>query len=181
MTKPILKYGSIACLVLVGIPLLSSLFLENGPEDFRIGEIVGYSTMIIALMLILVAQNDYRKQLNQPLKYSQGLVMGLAISALAGSAFGLYNLVYIAWINPEFMDQYYGYYIENLKQSGGDPAQIKATIEKINSEKEMWMSPAVQFFGMFFTVFVIGLIVSLISAGFMAKLSRSANKRHEGK
>ncbi len=171
MKNTILKYGLISGVILVAIPLLSSLFLERGPEDFKLGEIVGYTSIVLSLLLILVAQNEYRKQLSAPLKYGQGFIIGLAISAIAGTAFGLYNLAYIAFINPEFMEQYYGYYIENIRNSGAPAEQIEATIAKLNSEKEMWMSPAVQFFGMFMTVFAIGLVVSLISAGLMSKLS----------
>ncbi len=172
MKSSIIKYGLISGTVLVAILLSSSFFLEQGPEDYKLSEIVGYSAIVLSLMLILVAQHEYSKQLTSPLKYGQALIIGLAISTIAGIAFGLYNLVYISFINPEFMEQYYSYYIENIRNSGASDEQIEATIAKLNSEKEMWMSPGIQFIGMFMTVFVVGLVVSLISAGFMTKLSQ---------
>jgi len=167
MGNNIIKYGLIAGGVIVGIPVISGWIIGYGPETFKIGEIIGYSTMILSLLIIFLAVNDYQKMHpNEVLSFGRIFLIGLGISAIAGIMFGIYNLVYVYYIAPDFMEQYYGYYIENIRNSGAPAAEIDQQIAQLEQEKEFFMSPVVNFFVMFATVFMIGLIVSVVSGLF---------------
>ena len=173
MNKSILKFGLIAGVVIVMIPVITGWIIGYGPETFKMGEIIGYSTMILSLLLIFVAVKDYKQaHPDTPLTFGRIFVIGAGISAVAGLMFGVYNLVYVYYIAPDFMEQYYGYYIENIRQSGAPAEQIEQEIAQLESEKEFFMSPVINFFLMFVTVFVIGLIVSIVSGLFQADKNR---------
>ena len=167
MRKNIIKYGLISGSIVVGIPTLAGLIIGHGPETFKIGEIIGYSTMILSMLIIFLAANEYQKQNTQKnVGFKQIFAIGIGISFIAGAMFGVYNVIYVTYIAPEFMDQYYQYYTDNIKNSGAPAAEISQQIKQIESEKEMFMNPLVNFLVMFATVFVIGLIVSVISGFF---------------
>ena len=164
MQTNIIKYGLIAGGVIVLIPVITGWLIGYGPETFKIGEIVGYSTIVLSLLLIFLAVNEYQKS-NPDMVVSFGKIffIGLGISGIAGIMFGIYNLVYVYYIAPDFMEQYFGYYIENIRNSGAPAEQVSAEIAKLEQEKEIFMNPVVNFLVMFATVFMIGIVVSLVS------------------
>ncbi|MCW8880634.1 MAG: DUF4199 domain-containing protein [Kangiellaceae bacterium] len=165
MQQNILKYGLISGSIIVLIPVISGWIMGTEPETFRMGEIIGYSTMILSLLLIFLAVNEYKK--NNPgsfLSFGKVLLIGLGISAIAGVMFGIYNWIYVTFLEPEFMDQYFNYYIENIRNSGASQADIDSQIAKLEQEKEIFMNPFVSFMAMFVSVFGIGLNISLVSA-----------------
>lgn len=166
-----LKWGMISGLIIVGIPLITYLIIGGGPETYRIGELIGYGTIVLSLLLIFVAINEFRKlQPDLRVGFGKGLLIGFLISAIAGSLFGLYNLIYMTYLEPEFLDQYYNYYIDQLRQSDQAPADIEAQIQGFEQQKEMFASPVFQFVLMFFTVFAIGIIVSIFCAGIQSRI-----------
>lgn len=167
MQNNIIKYGLIAGGVIVLIPVITGWLIGYGPETFKMGEIIGYSTMILSLLLIFLAVNDYQKaHPEEVITFGKILLIGLGISAIAGAMFGIYNLVYVYYIDPNFMEQYYSYYVENIRNSGAPAAEIEQKIAQLESEKEMFMNPVVNFFLMFVTVFMIGVVVSIVSGLF---------------
>ncbi len=173
MKNHILKFGLIAGTVIVGIPVISGFIIGYGPDSFKMGEIIGYSTMVLSLLVIFFASKEYQKQHpTEVIGFTRIFTLGLGISAIAGLMFGIYNVVYVTYISPEFMDQYYEYYLQGIRDSGAAAEEIIAQIAKIESEKEMFMNPMVNFLVMFATVFIIGLVISMISGLFQRDKNR---------
>jgi len=171
MQSVTLKWGTISGVIIFGIPLLTYFVFGGGSENYGIGEIIGYSAIVLSLLMIFAAINEYRKlQPNQRVSFGKGLLIGLLISAIAGTMFGVYNWIYVTFLDPGFMDEYYGYYIEQIRGSGKTAAEIEQAIQSYEAGKAFFASPVVQFATYFFTVFGIGLIISLFSAGVQSKL-----------
>jgi hypothetical protein len=167
MKQSILKYGLIAGIIIVAIPSISGLIMGYGEDTFATGEVVGYSAMIFSLMLIFVAAKKYQEaNPNETIGFKKIFLLGTGISLIAGIMFGLYNVIYVLYIDPDFMEKYYQYSINNIRSSGIPIEAADLKIAEIESQKEMFMNPILNFFLMFFTVFFIGLIVSVISGLF---------------
>ncbi|MCO7225607.1 DUF4199 domain-containing protein [Pleionea sp. CnH1-48] len=170
MKSTILKYGLLSGGVMILIFSISFALMKPAPENYRIGEIIGYSTMILSMLVIYIACNEYRlQQPGQSVTFGQVFRLGIAISAIAGTMFGIFNWVYVEIFHPEFMEEYYSYFVESVKNSGASEAEIAETLKRLESEKEMFSSPAVQFFTMFITVFMIGAIVTLVTSFIQSK------------
>ena len=164
MSQKVLKYGLISGSFIVLIPVISGWIIGTDPETFRMGEIIGYSTMVLSLLLIFWAVKEYKAtRPAESLTFTQIFLIGAGISAIAGMMFGIYNWVYVTYISPDFMDQYFNYYIDNIRNSGASTAEIDAKITKLNEEKALFMNPFVSFFAMFITVFMIGIVISIVS------------------
>jgi hypothetical protein len=106
---------------------------------------------------------NYRDALNKgTVSFGKGLKIGVLITLLSSITFGLINVVYTEIINPEFTAEYYEYSIEKYKESL--PAEaFKTKLIELESQKDLFENPLVNFVIMALTVFIIGFIISLIS------------------
>lgn len=158
MKKLIIKFGLIGAALVVGIPLLSIAFTGTGTDSFAVGEIIGYSTIVIAMLLIIVAQVSYRKEQDGLLSFGDAFKIGLGISAIGGLAFGLYNTVYVLIIDPDFNEKYFAY---SMGLERGTP-EFEQQFAALMSEGSFMYSVGGQALLMFLTVFLIGFVVSII-------------------
>jgi hypothetical protein len=171
MKKLILKYGLISSAIVVGVPVISSLFIGFGPESFGKGEIIGYTSMIVAMATVYFAMRHYRDELNNGmLSFGQGLSIGSLISVMAGVAFAIYNVVFVTWIMPDFNEQYFAY------SSGLEVGSTRFEMEYANmmAENGFMFSTLGGTLLMFATVFLIGFVLSVISALIVQKKSVTA-------
>lgn len=161
--KRILKiYSPYVVAIVVGVPVLSSLITGFGPESFGSGEIIGYSSMIVAMALIFFAVRNHRDKVNEGvISFGEGMKIGLSLSTVGGLAWGLYNFIFVTWIMPDFNEQYVAY-AEGLEI--GTPA-FEAKYEALmNGSGSFMYSPIGGTILMFLTVFLIGFVISVISA-----------------
>jgi hypothetical protein len=171
MKKLVLKYGLISSAIVVGVPVISSLFIGFGPESFGKGEIIGYTSMIVAMATVYFAMRHYRDELNNGmLSFGQGLSIGSLISVMAGVAFAIYNVVFVTWIMPDFNEQYFAY------SSGLEVGSTRFEMEYTNmmAENGFMFSTLGGTLLMFATVFLIGFVLSVISALIVQKKSVTA-------
>jgi hypothetical protein len=171
MKKTVLRYGGFSVLFMVLFFLVEMLVFAQ-KKDFKVQEIFGWVGIFISTMFIFFGIRYYRDQYNDgSLSFGKGLKVGLLILLMPSLAFGIFNVIYVM-LNPDFMETYYNYQVTQLKESlPAGEATLK--IQAMEKEKEMWMSPAVQFFGMFLSVFAVGLVVTVIST---LVLRRSAER-----
>lgn len=156
-----LKYGLIACLIVVGIPAATMAVVGWGTGSFDLGQVVGYSSMIVAMAMVYFAMRHYRDKENEgSMSFGEGMKIGLLISTMGGIAWGLYNLVFVTLIMPDFYEQYYA------KTSGnaiGTPEFEKGFAEMMN-QMGFWYTTFGGTLLMFFTVFLIGFVLTVISS-----------------
>lgn len=152
------KFGIISVAIIFGVNLISIAILGVGGESYGMGEIIGYATILVAELLILVAIAQYKKQQGGVITFGQAFKLGIGIAALGGLAFGLYNVIYILWIDPLFNERYFAYSM-NLDMNAPDFADQYAAFA---AEQGFFLSISFQTFLMFMTVFLIGLVISVI-------------------
>lgn len=159
-----IKFGLIAGTIIVLVPYIGGLIMGTDPSTYKMGEIIGYSTMILSLLTIFIAVKEL-KQAQGPdsVSFKQVFGLGLGISFIAALMFGLYNVAYVTYIEPEFMDNYFNYYIETVRQSGLPESEVNQQIAKLEQDKEIFMNPWVNFFAMFTSVFMVGFVISLVA------------------
>ena len=165
-----LRYGLYSAAVMVGVFLVTFFFIAKESEmGYKIAEIVGYATILLSMVFVFLGIKKHRDENNAGvISFGEALKVGVLIVLIPSIAFGLYNLFYIEVLDPNFMDNYYQYTLEEYKASM-EPAEFEAMKTKMDSEKEMFQNTFLQFFLMFFTVFVIGVIVSIISSMVLKK------------
>lgn len=138
------------------------LFFQNGAVDYAMAEVAGYIGMLGALLVIVLAINSHFKNATPDVSIWQRLKLGLGVTLIAGIIFGLTNNVYTFWVNPEFMDSYYAYYISQIPVQDG--AAYDQAVADAEAQREMFSSPIMQFLLMGATVWMIGILVSILAS-----------------
>jgi preprotein translocase subunit YajC len=161
MKKIIKKYGILAALICVGIPVLSSLIIGGESESYGIGEIVGYSSIVVAMSLVYFAMRNYRdKENNGQINFVEGMKIGSMISAIGGIAFAIYNLVFVTVIDPDFNEKYFAHQMDLERGSEEFQKEFAALMESGGFMYTIAGGTVL----MFFTVFLIGFVISVISS-----------------
>ena len=165
MKRTLLSYGLWSVLVLSSITLLGYLFFgTDKPENFKLGEVIGYSAIVGSLLFVFFGIRHYRNIYGAGrISFGKGVKLGLLITLFPAIIFGIYNYMYVEFIDPDFTETYYNYMIEQARESS-PPAKLQAKIDSIDAQRDMFSNTLLQSALMFLTVFIIGTIISLLSA-----------------
>ena len=153
-------YAGFTILVLAAI----NLFVLMPPNiSWEMAEVVGYLTMILSMIFVFMGIRHYRDHVNNGfLTFGQGMKLGALIVLVPALVFGLFDILYTQVLNPSWGDEYFGYQIEKIKASA--PADLVGQkIAKLQKDREMWDNPLIQFLLMAVTVYIVGIIVTIIS------------------
>ncbi|MEQ8926096.1 MAG: DUF4199 domain-containing protein [Fulvivirga sp.] len=163
MKKVIIKNGLIATAIIMGIQFLAYLMYGHpDSSNFDTDEIIGYISIIACLLFVFFGIREYF-MLYRKGSFLKYFGLGSAISLFPAVAFGTYSVIYYKWINPDFLQEYGDYQLGKMKASLSIEEFETAKIQFME-EMALWDSVGAQFIMMFLTVFVIGLIISTLSA-----------------
>lgn len=163
MKPTVIRYGVFATLTIV---LLSAVHFFLVVPNFKSAnaEVAGYLTMLLSMIFVFAGIKHYRDKVNNGvLSFWQGLKVGVLIVLIPSVAFGLFDILYTEVINPDWMDNYYEEMVAQAKKSTA-PEKLDGALRKLESSKEIFSNPFLQFLLMAITVFIIGFIVTIISS-----------------
>ncbi len=161
MKRTIIRFGLYSTITICLLSFL--IWALIGVTDDGMGEIIGYSSMVVSLLFVFFGIKHFRdKENNGIVGFGKALLIGVLISLMASIAFGILDVIYVKFINPEFMTDYYDRMFDQARSLPAEEFEIRKT--ELESEKEMFSNPITHFFIMSMMVFVIGFIISLLSA-----------------
>ena len=165
MKNPIIRNGVYSGLVMLA--LFGIAYMIGG--DFEKQETVGYLSILISLVFVFLGIKQYRDEIgNGNITFGKAMQVGLLIVLVPSIVFGLYNLFYIEYLDPDFIENYYADILAEMKASLS-PEEFEVKAVEIEAEKEAFGSPMVQFGAMAVTVFLMGIVVSVISSFVLKK------------
>jgi hypothetical protein len=167
MKSTIIRYGFYAGGLMVFMFTLSWIIF--GHDNYEVQEVLGYGGIIAGLIFVYFGLRKYRDHHNGgKLMFGEGLKVGLLIVLIPAVMIGLLDALYIGIFDPQFMDTYYEYMIEKA-EGNTTPDQFEAALGTLESQRQMFSNPAMVGLLMFMTVFLIGIIVTVISAFILRK------------
>lgn len=162
MKKIILRFGLYGAISICTLFLLGWFIGKN--LDYSAQEIIGYASMIVSLGFVYLGIKQFRdKENNGQLSFKKALTIGVLISLITALAFGVLDVIYIEFLEPDFTTEYYARIVEDLKTTLPEE-EFNVKLAEIESEKELFSKPIFSFLLMAMTVFIIGFIISLISS-----------------
>lgn len=171
--KIISRYGLYSAGFLIATGLLLFFILGPSPDYYEIGEVLGYTSITLSLVFVYFGIRKYRNEhLNGNISFGQAVKTGLLIAIFPALAFGIYNIIYAEILDPDFMENYYQYQLQTMEATMSTQ-EYEVARDQMEAEKEMFMNPAVQFFAMFLSVWIIGLIITLVSSFTLSKYQKS--------
>lgn len=172
MQKTVFRFGLYGVVIMVVI-MVATFLIFRGNEQWALQEVIGYITIVLSLLFVFLGMRHWRDNYNSgQLSFGQGLKLGTLITIFPAVAFGLFSWLEMSVLDPEFSDRYYAHYVQKMKSST-PPGELQAALQKLESEKEMFSSPIAQFGFMFLTVFMIGIIITVISSLILQRKSPS--------
>ena len=159
MKNTILKYGVYAGLIILVMMLLSWFFFMPN-LDYHSTERLGYVSMFLALSMIFFGLRAYRSEQGGLLSFRKGVQVGTLINLIPSTFMFVYTFFLFQLKGQEFME---------WSMSAMSPEEAAAMEAQLAQMPEWVQSPFFQGFVMFMTVFILGLIITLISAGILRK------------
>lgn len=170
MKKIVFTYGLIAGVILIIFMFGSYPLWKNGTLTFENGALVGYTSMVVAMSLILFGVKSYRDDhLGGSITFGKGLQVGLLITLLASVGYSVGWEFYQYLLAPDFIEKYASFYISKAKARGASEIDVQKLVTEMDQMKVMYKNPFLRF-GMTLTeVLPVGIVISLISAALLRK------------
>src|ERR1044072_6866782 len=171
MKKIVITYGLIAGTIVAGMMLITMPMYNSGALKIENGELLGYSTMVIALALIFLGVKSYSdKYSNGVITFGKGLKIGLLITLIAGLMYGLAWEYIYPKIGDQFMQKWSELKIAEMKSDGASEAAIAEWKQESAQMVELYKNFFFRFaFTVIIEIFPVGVIISLISAALLRK------------
>jgi len=162
MKTSVLRYGLFGSITICILFLISWFAFQDA--SMTVQEILGYASMVISLSFVYFGIKHFRDKVNHgKLTFGKGMAIGALISLITALAFGILDVIYVKFINPDFMTEYYETLLAQLKTTLS-PEEFEVKKAEMEAEKALFANPFMNFLFMFITVFIIGFIITLISS-----------------
>jgi Protein of unknown function (DUF4199) len=179
MKKIVLMFGLISGGILVAMMYATLPFMEQ--IGFDNGQLIGYTTMVLAFLLIFFGIRSYRETIgNGYITFGRGFKVGILITLIACLCYTVaWEILYFNFI-PDFGDKYTQYLIEKSRASGASPEEIANEVAKMERFKEIFKNPLYNFLIVFFIEpLPIGLIMTVLSALILKKRPEAVPQNQE--
>ncbi|HEU4717592.1 MAG TPA: DUF4199 domain-containing protein [Bacteroidia bacterium] len=165
MKKIVLTYSLIAGAIMFAMMIIPTVFFSQNQLDSGKAEIIGYTTMIAAFLLIFFGVKNYRDNYSSgTITFWKAFLTGLYIMLIA-------SVIYvIAWmiIQPLFMPDFYQKYFDleaaTLKANGATVAQLAEAKQNADSMIRLVSNPVFKFLLTLLEPLPVGLPITVISA-----------------
>jgi len=168
MKKTVLTFGLIGGAVMAVMMFATLPFVDR--IGFDKGFIIGYTTMILAFMMVFFGIRSYRENIGQGhISFGRAFAVGILITLIACVCYVVaWEILYFNFM-PDFLDKYSAYVIEKARASGASQQAIDAQVQQMKSFKAMYANPLINAAVTFTEPFPVGLLVTLISAAILRK------------
>ena len=162
MKKIIIRYGIYSSLTLV--VLFGLTFLLAKDLDFGALEKLGYASILIGMIFVYLGIREYREKIGEgKISFWKAVKVGLLIVSIPSIAFGLFDVIYVTFIDPNFMENFYNHSLAEMK-TNLPAAEYEVKAAELESQRAIFSNIFFQFILMGLTVFLIGIVASFISS-----------------
>jgi hypothetical protein len=168
MKKIVLTFGLIAGAILAAMMFLTLPFLDE--IGFDRGQIVGYTTMLVAFLLIYFGVRSYRDNVaGGAVRFGRAFAVGMLIAAVASACYAAAWQVYYLNFEPDFLAKYQAHVLEKARADGESAEALARRKAELDRYAELYANPAINAAVTFFEPLPVALIVSLVSAGVLSR------------
>lgn len=179
MKRIVLTFGLISGAILAGMLVATMPFFDQ--IGFDRGMIIGYTTMLLAFLLVFFGIRSYRETIgNGQISFLRALGVGLLIVTVATLCYVVtWEIIYFNYFT-DFGDKYLAYGIEQVRNSGKSPQEIENEIEYMRRMMGLYNSSVLFSAAVtFLEPLPVGLPVSILSALILRKRRRQEQDLHD--
>ena len=170
MKKVALIYGLIAGTIVGAMMFITMPMYETGQLNFDNGELVGYTTMAVALSMIFFGTKSYRDNYaGGEITFWKGVKIGMLITAIASVMYALAWEITYQNMSGDFMQMMIDHNIQKMIDSGAPATEIAKTKEGWAAFNELYRNPLIRFMVTILEILPVGIVLTLISAGLLRR------------
>ena len=176
MKRIVLTFG------LISGALLSIMMLATIPFMDRIGfdkgEIIGYTTMVLAFLMVFFGIRSYRDTvLDGTIGFGRAFQVGILITLISCVCYvATWQVIYYK-MAPDFGEKYTAHVIEKARASGATEQQLAAQKAQMAQFMELYKNPLFNVAITFVEPFPVGLVITIVCAGILRR-KRAAPAAH---
>jgi len=170
MKTTVIKFGLISAAILVCLAAITTPLCLNGTLDFDKSELLGYSEMVLAYLMVFFGVRSYREnQGGGAITFGRAFTVGILITLITCAVYVIsWEIVYYNFL-PNFFETYSGHMIDQMRAKGESAAAIAEMQKQLATWGELYKNPLVNVAMTFMEVFPVGLIITLVSAAILRK------------
>lgn len=155
--------GILSLMMAITIPFHDAIGFDKG-------EVIGYTTMLGAFLLIFFGVRSYRDNVaGGSVSFGRAFSVGALIAVVAALCYvATWQVIYFNFA-PDFLAKYQAHAIEKERASGASQAEIDKKVADMQKFAELYKNPAINAAITLVEPLPIGLIVALISAGILRR------------
>ena len=168
MRKTVLTFGLISGAILSAMMLLTLPFKDA--IGFDRGEIIGYTSMVLAFLLIFFGVRSYRENVGGgTVGFGRAFAVGALISIVASLCYvATWEVIYFK-LAPDYTAKYTAHVLEKARANGETEAAIAKKKADMDKFAEMYSNPAINSAMTFLEPLPVALIVTLVTAGVLSR------------
>ncbi|HEX5887214.1 MAG TPA: DUF4199 domain-containing protein [Pyrinomonadaceae bacterium] len=169
MKKTVLTFGIISGVIVAILMGINTFFADRIGFDRAI--IVGYTTMLVAFLLVFFGIKSYRDNIGGgEITFGRAFTVGILISLITCAFYVVsWEILYYTFLQ-DFPEKYGNYLIEKSRAAGATPEQIAQQLEEVKQMKALLDNPLVAPALIFISEpLPVGLVMTLISAAILRK------------
>ena len=172
MKKIVVNFGLISGALMAGF-MFATLPFHNKIGFDKWGLVVGYTSMVLAFILVFFGIRSYRENIGGgAISFGRAFTVGILIAVISSVCYVIaWEIVYFNFM-PDFMDKYAAHVIAQARASGASAEAIQAKAQEMQQFKQMYSNPFWNAAFTFLEPFPVGLIITLISALILRKKKR---------
>ena len=170
MRKTVLRFGLASGVILVAVSAVMMPLCMNGTIAFDNSEVLGYSAMVLAFLMVFFGVRSYRENVaGGAIGFGQAFKVGIAITLITCAMYVVaWEITYFNFF-PDFLDQYNTHVIAKMHAEGESEADIQKKAEQLADMAKVYDNPLINSAITFMEIFPVGLIVTLVSAAILRK------------
>jgi hypothetical protein len=173
MKKTVLTFGLLSGAILSAMMLLTIPFEDA--IGFDRGAIVGYTTMVLAFLLIYFGVRSYRDNVaGGSVRFGRAFAVAAMIAVVASLCYvATWELIYYK-ISPDFTAKYQAYELGKARAAGATEDAIARKKVELDKFAEMYKNPAINSAMTFLEPLPVALVIALVSAGVLSRRGKRA-------
>ena len=168
MKKIVLTFGLISGGVLSAMMLITLQFQDA--IGFDRGAIVGYTSMVLAFLLIYFGVRSYRDNVaGGTVRFGRAFAIGGLIAVVASLCYvATWEVIYFKFA-PDFMTKYQAHVLDKARANGVSAEAIAKQKAEMDKFAVLYKNPAINAAVTFLEPLPVALIVALVSAGVLSR------------
>ena len=174
MKNTVIKYGLISG-ALISVMMMLTIPFHNQIGFETSGMVVGYTTMVLAFLLIYFGVRSYRDTVGGgTVRFGRAFVVGVLIAAVSSACYvATWEVMYFKFM-PDFMDKFSAHELEKARASGASEAQIASRKAEMAKLAVMYKNPLYNSALTFMEPLPVGLLIALVSAGVLSRRKKGS-------